>query len=690
MPTTHAELDPLADLAGAIKEVWRDGGAPDIAAAVLDHPELLRRRSLVVDLAYEEYCLREEAGCPPEPEQFCQRVPAFRSEVREVIRGHRVFAEHPELFELPQAEVAWPEPGDRFEGLRVVQELGRGAFARAYLATDPETGNRPVALKLSPAPSGEARTLGPIGHPHIVGVHWAKSAGGLHAMCMPFVGATTLNDVIEATFRRRPARPRSARPVLDAIDHTAAPGAPATPALLRGRESYPDAVAVIAARLADALAHLVQLGVCHGDLKPSNIILGPGGHPYLIDFNLATGPADSLLRCGGTLPYMAPERLRLLLGEGRIADPAAADVYSLGVVLFETLAGKLPFAPATFSDPKWVAADLLGRQADAPPRLAVRGIPGSLAGIVERCLAPDPGSRPTAAGLARELRRYLGPSRWPRRLLTAASVVGCLLCWEVWPAFSAALNPDQPWAVAARPKRPITAEEFFARGAESLQGGDVEGARKDFHEANRLHPDGRNTAVLAYCHAHSAGWAGHGTAVNEYDKAVKKYGYDEPWVHNNRAASLIKLGSPDHLRLAIHEANAALKADPTLRAARLNRAYAQFRLHRETNSGPFNDPQCVTDIQAVVDEGFCTADLYYKAACILAISNGPEEYAARAVTYLQEAVNRGRHPGRLKDDPLLKGLVGRTDFVEVVKLPQVPRPEAESCVNLHVIDPPLR
>src|SRR5262249_10382324 len=170
---TESVLAPeaLADLVDSLKQAWREGSPPDTAQALRDPPELLGSRSFVVDLAYEEYCLRTEAGCPPEDEAFCEALPAFRSQVREVLRGHHLLADHPDL--LDKAEVAWPRIGERFEGLTIVRELGRGAFARAYLAVDPETGGRPVALKLSPSPSREARTIGPIAHPHVVGVHWA-------------------------------------------------------------------------------------------------------------------------------------------------------------------------------------------------------------------------------------------------------------------------------------------------------------------------------------------------------------------------------------------------------------------------------------------------------------------------------------------------------------------------------------
>src|SRR5262249_9225632 len=259
---TESVLAPeaLADLVDSLKQAWREGSPPDTAQALRDHPQLLGYRSFVVDLPSHQYCLRTGAGCPAEDEAFCEALPAFRSQVREVLRGHHLLADHPDL--LDKAEVAWPRIGERFEGLTIVRELGRGAFARAYLAVDPETGGRPVALKLSPSPSRAPGRIGPMAHPHVVGVHGARRAGGLHAICMPFVGAATFRDVIDAGFGAASRRVRSSRTVLDAIDaQTISRDAP-TPSspLLDGRESYPDAVATLAARLADALAYLHRAG----------------------------------------------------------------------------------------------------------------------------------------------------------------------------------------------------------------------------------------------------------------------------------------------------------------------------------------------------------------------------------------------------------------------------------------------
>src|SRR5690349_176321 len=127
----------LAELAESLKEAWRGGTHADAVRALDENPALLRHRTLVVDLAYEEYCIREQAGDTPAAESFCRQFPAYHSEIREVIRGHRLLADHPELL-APAPN--WPRPGERFEDLHIVRELGRGAFARVFLARDPTAG----------------------------------------------------------------------------------------------------------------------------------------------------------------------------------------------------------------------------------------------------------------------------------------------------------------------------------------------------------------------------------------------------------------------------------------------------------------------------------------------------------------------------------------------------------------------
>src|SRR5207244_981384 len=110
------------------------------------------------------------------------------------------------------------------------------------------------------------------------------------------------------------------------------------PTVVRPGEPYHVGLAALLSRIADALRYLHECGASHGDLKPSNVVLGPGGHPYLIDFNLPASGGRPAGAVGGTLPYMAPEQLRRMAGAGdRAADPARADVYAFGVLAFELL-----------------------------------------------------------------------------------------------------------------------------------------------------------------------------------------------------------------------------------------------------------------------------------------------------------------------------------------------------------------
>jgi serine/threonine protein kinase len=685
----------LAGLVYSLKEAWRQGTTPDAVGALREHPELLRYRSLVVDLAFEEFVLLEEVGKAPEMERFCRQLPAFGSYVGEVIRGHQILAKHPELFEKAETEVDWLATGERFEGLIVAHELGRGTFARVYLARDPDTGNRRVALKLSPAPSGEARTLGPITHPNIVAVHWAKRVQGMHAICMPFVGETTLRGVIESASGKLTAgTPRSARTILDAIDSST--DFTAWTPLLSGGESYPDALANIAAHLADALAHLHKLGISHGDLKPSNIILGSGGHPYLIDFNLAMGRGESLLRCGGTLPYMAPERLRFLLGvrsstgeKCSMGQAAPTDVYSLGVVLFETLTGSLPFKSAAFLPQDQPAHELLQLQLAGAPdvRTFNSEVPRTLARILARCLAIEPSDRPSAQELAEQLRRYLQRRVRRQRLLIGAAglfVTGLLTLQMTMdrPPAPPPVNLPLPEA-AGLPAKPTTPEGLFERGVALLQNGDHVLARGDFAESYRLNQDGRTLAFLAYCVARSGV---PDDALALYQGAIQDHGFGEAWAHCNLSDCLIRCSSPQ-LDKAITEASIALGKKPHLRAAHFNRAWARYRLKVDKTTWVLaNASECLADLAEVMRDPPNSAELYYKAALIVAAASADgDDERHKAVVYLQKAIEYGRKPETLAAEPVFqKHLSNRADFKDLIKLkPGVPAP----AMNLHVVDP---
>lgn len=683
MPTSPPAPEMATALVETRKRYWREGAEPDAAAALRENPELLAERSLVVDLAYEEYCLREEAGEVPDAESFCRRFPAYRSQIREVIRGHRLLADHPELLTQP---VVWPRPGDTFEQLVVVRELGRGAFARAYLARDPETGDRPVVLKLSPARSEEARTLGTIAHENIATVFWARQAGGFFAVCMPFVGARTLRDAIEAAFASGP--PRSGLALLGPgpVPDSPAAGAPGAP-LLSGRESYPDAVAAVAACLADAVAYLHGRGIAHGDLKPSNVLLGPGGRPHLIDFNLSTGDDASLLRLGGTLPYMAPEQLRLVLGKrGAAPVPAAGDVHAFGVVLFEALTGRVPFEPVASANPSVVASGLLARRAELrrPPTANSPGIPAPLTRLIDACLAENSLARPPIGLVKRSLLSYLARHR-NRRLRVAGLAPLALAAtgWALAPAPHPPVEPP-PTVVRAVEATPQTAEEFFARALRYLDAGDTSPALRDLALSYKLKPDGRTAGYLAYAHSLAEQYP---SAAFFYKRASRELGFSPAWVRCNLAHTLIRFGQADDCKEALVEAEAALATDPNLRPARLNRADALFRLNLN-NTEP--SPTALADIEAALSRPPHTLKLYLHAADIVVrFGADREEYLSLAVGYLARAVELGHNPALLKKSGLGKSLGGRRDFEGVLAMPRgTPAPQTTPSPYLAV--PPLR
>jgi serine/threonine protein kinase len=98
---------------------------------------------------------------------------------------------------LAQAVTAMPEVGTEFLGFRLLQELGKGAFARVYLCQQGELANRFVALKVSPHLDTELQTLAQLQHTNVVPIYSVHRAGALQAVCMPYFGATTLATVLK-------------------------------------------------------------------------------------------------------------------------------------------------------------------------------------------------------------------------------------------------------------------------------------------------------------------------------------------------------------------------------------------------------------------------------------------------------------------------------------------------------------
>jgi serine/threonine protein kinase/Tfp pilus assembly protein PilF len=382
-----------------------------------------------------------------------------------------------------------PRPGDELAGFRIVLELGRGAFARVYLAEEVNLGRRLVAIKVSPPEGDEPQILARLQHTHIVPVHSVcdDPASGLRILCMPFFGGANLAAVLDAaggsvplghdgrslvqaldkvsgslsvrsslldrpslSRRSRPAQPVPPAPVgphplsisrrvhgLAAsrfrslftrfVSPGAAPAAvsnrqdPAQPSrqFLHGASAIQAAVWIVA-RLIDGLEHAHSRGLLHRDLKPSNILLADDGTPMLLDFNLAVDQlpeaADGAIRralVGGTLPYMSPEHLDAFNPRGSTSPESVderSDIYAMGLILFEMLAGRHPFPETPPGMPVLEAVTFMIDARREPPSLRARsqGIPWSLDALVAKCLSFDPNSRYQRAGdLGEDLRRFL-------------------------------------------------------------------------------------------------------------------------------------------------------------------------------------------------------------------------------------------------------------------------------------------
>jgi serine/threonine-protein kinase len=306
--------------------------------------------------------------------------------------------------------------GDRY---RVDREIGAGGMATVYLATDVKH-QRSVAVKvLRPelaAALGHERFLREIEiaaklqHPHILPVYDSGDADGLLYYVMPFVEGESLRD-----------------------------------RLVRSGPLPPADAARVAREVADALAYAHRQGIVHRDIKPANILLSQG-HAMVADFGIARAVSASaeskgLTQAGmavGTPSYMSPEQA---LGETNL--DGRSDIYALGVVLFEMLAGNPPFEGTT---PQAIIAQVLSRKV---PKLA--SDPLTLQPVIERALAKEPRDRfATSDELSAALDGATsgtgfraGARRRTRGLVVAgAAVLVTLLGFAFWPrAFRAEGDP---------------------------------------------------------------------------------------------------------------------------------------------------------------------------------------------------------------------------------------------------------
>jgi serine/threonine-protein kinase len=305
-----------------------------------------------------------------------------------------------------------------FGRYELLEEIGRGGMGIVYKAHQKDL-DRVVAIKVILAGQlaspevvhrflTESRAAARLQHPNIVRVHEAGEIHGQHYFAMEYVAGTSL----AALAQRGPLDPAEA--------------------------------ARLVCTVARAVEHLHSQGLVHRDLKPSNILLDEQGRPFVTDFGLAKlldaqGERTQSGVIAGTPSYMPPEQ-----AAGRVAEIGPrSDVYSLGAILYELLAGRPPFRAES-------PLDTLVQVIESEPTLlrdVNPRVPRELELVCQRCLEKSPDARyASAAALADDLERFLKGDavearphgawhqarRWARREPALASrLIGLAICAAV-------------------------------------------------------------------------------------------------------------------------------------------------------------------------------------------------------------------------------------------------------------------
>jgi len=343
--------------------------------------------------------------------------------------------------------------GRTLDHYRILEQLGAGGMGVVYRARD-EKLERDVALKVLPPATladdaarkrfrQEALALSQLNHPNICAIYEIGEADGQTYIAMEYVQGRPLQ------------------------------------ALARDSGLLAETAIRYGSQIADALAHAHERGVFHRDLKSANVMVTPEGRAKVLDFGLAkrapekggeatrsqglTDPGTVL----GTLYYMAPEVLR-----GEPFD-ARSDLWALGVMMYEMASGRLPFAGKT----SFETSSAILRE--SPPPLP-EPVPAGVRGIIQKCLAKEPGERYQSAVEVRAALEAVwsgsvailpAPERRAARrwwlVAAAAAMVAVLAVWLGPRLIRSTGSPGRIEAVAVLPFENLSKDpeqEFFADG----------------------------------------------------------------------------------------------------------------------------------------------------------------------------------------------------------------------------------
>lgn len=403
----------LASLRADQSRRWKEGSRPSVEEYQAAVPLLQSDTSLLLEFIFGEVSLREELGERPEVDEYLQRFPDLKETLLARFGSRGTIGVSPpkaDGSDLPETRIVdnvtparEPSPTDEVEtqGLtpppprgprppaqtrlpavkdfEILDTLGKGGMGVVYKARHTRL-DRIVALKMiihgghASAESTarfltEARAVARLQHPHIVQIHEIGDEAGLPFFALEFVEGGSLDRILAGT----PQPPLKAAQLLET--------------------------------LARAMHYAHQQGIVHRDLKPANILVAGDGQPKITDFGLAKQLADDggHTRTGqimGTPRYMAPEQA---FGDINAIGPAA-DIYAMGVILFEMLTGRTPFLSTNVHE----ILDRVRFEEAVPPSRIEPRTPRDLDTICLKCLQKLPEMRyASALDLAEDLRRFL-------------------------------------------------------------------------------------------------------------------------------------------------------------------------------------------------------------------------------------------------------------------------------------------
>lgn len=399
---------------------WPDDSGFDARTALEQNPHLSEHSRAVTAFALEEFAILLENGKHPPVREFSARFPEVQSDLESRLFHLLSLEASGHLLTDGPADSEWPRPGKTIGNFKLVEQLGIGAFSRVFLAYDTMMGNRSVVVKVTRRPADECRLAGPLDHPNIARMFSVSvdSDTGFTIVCMGYCGRLTCDDLREINPFIKQAREFPESNPIEFIE---------------------TALSIVCS-VGAGVGHLHENGILHRDIKPSNIVLSNEMYPTLVDFNASSVFANSSGIVVGTLPYVAPEILDGIKSGGLPPNVVApsADIYALGLVCYEMLAGVLPFDITRFAEDDGVTVDSIRRAqlCDWTP-LRERNplISKRLEEIISRATAPSADHRFTnVQEFCRGVRSELGPlKKLARRLrshsrvaIAGGSVVGIL------------------------------------------------------------------------------------------------------------------------------------------------------------------------------------------------------------------------------------------------------------------------